>query len=386
MAWLEKRKRGDGTRVYRLRDVNAAGKKFTANKDCGRYIETAEEIKKKYEDNTARRRAGVTTPDTAVRVALETWLKSKKRPPSTASIYRRAVEAFINHSKVVSLGDISSERVNAWREDLQEGALTYSKKPGGPVYRYKAHGIRIMTGTLRTFTNYLRGRGWLHVNPFQGISVPVPKSPRRDLTVKEVVKFIRACRVTHYRNTGGRPPRDLAKRAAWFTSRASDAPVHRVRNATNALRKLILFGLYTGMRIGEVLAARWDQIIITEEGRWVLVVDKTKTHLDRVVPIHRRLRNILGKRNLLNTGAIFPGWTQNRVNHARRRALVRAGLGRVRYHDLRHNFVKFFLKSKGGTGSAKGITGHQSTSAFDIYANIENASDLAEAMDRMKIK
>ena len=53
------------------------------------------------------------------------------------------------------------------------------------------------------------------------------------------------------------------------------------------------FGLYTGMRRGEVLALRWDRVAL-EEGRFS--VDETKSGERLELPVTRQLAAILSRR------------------------------------------------------------------------------------------
>ena len=59
------------------------------------------------------------------------------------------------------------------------------------------------------------------------------------------------------------------------------------------VRDYFRFGLYTGMRRGEVLALRWDQVAF-EEGKFV--VDETKTGEPLELPVTRQLRALLARR------------------------------------------------------------------------------------------
>ena len=52
------------------------------------------------------------------------------------------------------------------------------------------------------------------------------------------------------------------------------------------LRDVFWFGMYTGMRLGEVLGLRWDRV---DSGTGTLRVDDTKTGEPLVLPITRQL-------------------------------------------------------------------------------------------------
>ena len=334
MAWLEKTISGR----YRVRDRDASGKTFTAIKDAGIYRATAEEIRKKYEDQQSRQAAGISTPGRLISEAATLWLNSKPLAPKTLNKYKTDLARFSRHMAVTALGDLSAEKLEAWAAGMRSGEYTYSR--GGPQIRYNEHGINSAMSSVRVFCRFCVARGWIPEQVLKGATVHRVPSPRRFLKRQDILTFIRSCR--------------------------------------KPLRKLILFGLYTGMRSSEVLAAQWEHI----EGG-VLRIPKAKRHLQRSVPLHPRLLSILRPKK--KRGGIFPGWSKNRLSTARRRAMARAGMGRVRFHDLRHSFIRNFLVSGAGDiAQLRGITGHQSLASLQTYAHFDSA-DLTSAMKRVRI-
>lgn len=360
MAWLDKRRRKDGSKHYRVRDRDPEGRIFTAVKDAGIFKETAEEIRRSYEDTKTRQAAGIATPGRPISEAVAAWINSKPLAPATRSKYEGDSARFILHMKVKKVGDVTADKVQAWAADMRSGELTYTRGPKGKPIRYNEHGINSAMSSLRVFCRYCTKRGWMPEAVLGGIVVHAVPSPRRFLKRSELITFIRACRVDKYNDRGK------------MVRRRSD----------NDLRRLILFGLYTGMRASEALAAHWENV----SKKWVLFIPKAKKHLQRSVPLHPRLRLILGKRHLGSTGPIFPGWSENKLGQARRRAMKRAGIGRVRYHDLRHSFIRNFLVSGAGDiAQLRGITGHRSLASLQTYAHFDS-EDLSDAMDKVKIQ
>ena len=70
------------------------------------------------------------------------------------------------------------------------------------------------------------------------------------------------------------------------------------------LRDVFWFGMYTGMRLGEVLGLRWDRV---DSGTGALRVDDTKTGEPLVLPITRQLDGVLVRRREAHASA--PGDT-----------------------------------------------------------------------------
>ena len=67
----------------------------------------------------------------------------------------------------------------------------------------------------------------------------------------------------------------------------------RGRSEQPALRDVFWFGMYTGMRLGEVLPLRWERV---DREALVFRVDETKTGAPLELPITRQLAAILDRR------------------------------------------------------------------------------------------
>ena len=109
------------------------------------------------------------------------------------------------------------------------------------------------------------------------------------------------------------------------------------------VRDFFHFGLYTGMRRGEVLALRWDRESL-EEGRFF--VDETKTGEPLELPVTRQLAALLARRLEARPGEarwVFasPGNPEQPLARpdSYYRAIVRHGEKPFWYHALRNSFV-----------------------------------------------
>lgn len=156
----------------------------------------------------------------------------------------------------------------------------------------------------------------------------------------------------------------------------------------NDFYPLLVTALYTGMRQGELLALTWEKI------NWIthkLSVDKSYSHgyLDipktrnsiRKVDMSKELAKVLkkwqiqcppGKDNL-----VFPnssGEYQDANNLIKRRflpVLRRAGLARIRFHDLRHTYASLLLAKNIPAKYIQNQLGHSSIQiTMDRYAHI----------------
>ena len=111
-----------------------------------------------------------------------------------------------------------------------------------------------------------------------------------------------------------------------------------------ALRDVFWFGMYTGMRLGEVLPLRWERVNREE---LVFRVDETKTGAPLELPITRQLAAILDRRwaesGHLPGGWVFPSASSRtgyfvKLTYFHRR-ISEAGGAKFWFHGLRNCFI-----------------------------------------------
>jgi integrase len=182
------------------------------------------------------------------------------------------------------------------------------------------------------------------------------------------------------------------------------------------LHALFVLALTNGLRQGELIALRWHQLdcdrrllrvtagaAVTESGR---AIADTKTHRSRrpvaltalsvralehhrVVLCEEAARRDLGWNDV---GLVFPnraGRLLNPANLLRRHLhpiLDRAGLPRLRFHDLRHTFATLALEAGIHPRVVADMLGHASVQlTLDRYSHVAQAvrDDAADRIGRM---
>lgn len=167
--------------------------------------------------------------------------------------------------------------------------------------------------------------------------------------------------------------------------------------------ELYYIELATGLRRGELLGLKWEDIDFTEATlkirRQVLRINgeiteaplKTKNAYRTIalgkdaVEILRSQENRLGK----FSPYVFPSPTgtamsPDSVLHMLHRVLKRAGLPKVRFHDLRHTFATLALQNGVDIKTVSGILGHFSAGfTLDTYTHTTTASQ-KEAANTMQ--
>lgn len=184
----------------------------------------------------------------------------------------------------------------------------------------------------------------------------------------------------------------------------------------HALHGLVATALWTGLRLGELLALTWDRIdlergelsVISSLGRvnGVTEISTTKTRGSvRAVPIAEPLREILTAHRLRQREArraaaewdeswgdlafrARSGGPLNRttVSRAFRDRLSAAGLPRRRFHDLRHGAATLWLAAGVDLKTVSTLLGHSTiATTANIYTGVLDSlkADAAERMTRL---
>lgn len=154
---------------------------------------------------------------------------------------------------------------------------------------------------------------------------------------------------------------------------------------------------YTGLRFGEAIALRWsdvdlDRRIITVRRSWD---GPTKGGKQRLVPIAEALAPVLAAWRLADPwrgalvftspdGGLFTHGSVTAWNTALWSACDRAGIRRIRIHDLRHVFASHFVMGGGDIFTLQRILGHSTpTLTSETYAHLASGY-LSGAADRVR--
>ncbi|MEJ2897231.1 tyrosine-type recombinase/integrase [Bordetella avium] len=119
-----------------------------------------------------------------------------------------------------------------------------------------------------------------------------------------------------------------------------------------ATRAAIRISFYSGMRLGEVVAA------VREDGLFKL--PDTKNGLPRFVPIHP-------KANAAAKVRMRDKWTMSKNFKKAARAV---GMGHLRFHDLRHSAASEMINASVDLYTVGAVLGHKSATSTKRYAHL----------------
>jgi len=158
--------------------------------------------------------------------------------------------------------------------------------------------------------------------------------------------------------------------------------------------------LATGLRRGELLGLKWTDIdwkngiikvrrsIARVNGEIVESTLKTKNSYRAVTISQQAIEVLKQQKAKTNDQYIFPSpnggpISPDSVNNMLKRVLARAGIPKVRFHDLRHTFATIALQNGVDIKTVSGMLGHFSAGfTLDTYAHVTTSAqkEAAETM------
>lgn len=141
------------------------------------------------------------------------------------------------------------------------------------------------------------------------------------------------------------------------------------------LRPLVETALLTGMRRGELLSLKWEQI---RNGFIYLEAAMVKSGKGRQIPINDRLAEVLKevrRGNQLKSEYVFCDAQGKRFLQVKRSfasACRRAGVEDFRFHDLRHTFASRLVMRGAGLKAVQELLGHADLKMTMRYAHLSH--------------
>jgi integrase len=275
--------------------------------------------------------------------------------PKTLNTYRYLIE---NHIKP-DLGKIKLVQIKP--EDLQ--SLYARKLDSGLSPKTVKHIHSLIRRTLNQALQW----NIIYRNPARAVSPPsVPKQPIKTFSKSQAIRFLEA--VENHR---------------WY-------PIY-------------ILALTTGMRQGEILGLRWEDVdfgnktlsinqTVQDVGGHVTITQpKTKTS-KRIVALSEFALQTLKEHQdqvRINSGLLFttsnetPISPRNLLRHFYK-ALKKADVPKIRFHDLRHTAATFLLKENVHPKIVQEMLGHSTiTLTLDTYSHIipDIQKEAAKKMD-----
>ncbi len=361
---IRKRKDGRWEGRYTVGHNPETGKAIIKNVLGKTQAEVKEKLKKAIEENVGidYGRAKNYTVGSWLEVWMENYAKIKLRP----STFKTSQGFLKNHIKPqigsIPLADLTSLDLQRFYKHLLDGGrvdrVEAKKKPKGLAPK-TVRNIHQMIGSAY---NLAIEQHLVTKNPTQGCALPkVEHKEMKTLTADQLSAFFQEAR---------------------------DSGVY----------ELYYLDLATGLRRGELLGLKWTDVdlvrgvlkiqraISRQNGKVVEAPLKTKNAY-RTLPLSADAIDVLmqQRRKTGNSEWVFPSPTggpmsPDSVLHMLQRVLKRAGLPRIRFHDLRHTFATMALQNGVDVKTVSSMLGHYSAGfTLDTYAHVTTDAQLKAA-------
>jgi integrase len=142
------------------------------------------------------------------------------------------------------------------------------------------------------------------------------------------------------------------------------------------LLPIVRLALETAMRQGELVSLCWEHIDLK---RQIAHLPDTKNGEARTVPLSSAAIGVLRSLPRSLHGQVFPGLTTEAVKRAFIRAVRRAGIKDLRFHDLRHEATTRLFEKGLNIMEVASITGHKDLRMLRRYTHLK-AEDLARKL------
>ena len=302
-------------------------------------------------------KAGKYTVGEWMEVWFQDYAKIKVRPSS-----HQTYQGYIHNHIRPNIGDIPLEKLTSldlqkfYKKLLAQGRVDRVEAKGQPK-GLSAKTVRNIHQILSSALKLAQEQRLILTNPAEGCALPrVEHQEMKTMTTVQLASFFREAR-------------------------------------ESGVFELYYLELATGLRRGELLGLKWEDIDLERgdlrvrrqvsriNGEVVEAPLKTK-NVYRTLPLAEDTVSVLKeqRRKVGNSPWVFPSpnggpISPDSVLHMLHRVLKRAGLPKVRFHDLRHTFATLALQNGVDVKTVSGMLGHFSAGfTLDTYAHITSAA------------
>ena len=355
------RKRSDGRWEgrYTAGHDPVTGKRITKNVLGKTQAEVREKLRRTIEETRGLdvARAGEYTTGQWLEVWFNDYAMLKVRP-SSHQTYRgyldHHIKPYIGNIPLTKLSSLDLQRL--YKKLLSDGRvdrIESKKQPKGLSAKTVRNIHQIISSALKLAVE----QKLIARNPAEGCALPkVERKEMQTLPVEQLTSFLRE---------------------------AKESGVY----------EMYYIDLATGLRRGELLGLKWSDIDLEKgdlrvqrqigriNGKIIEMPLKTKNAY-RTLPLSTEAIDVLmqQRRKTGNSEWVFPSPTggpmsPDSVLHMLHRVLKRAGLPKVRFHDLRHTFATLALQNGVDVKTVSGMLGHFSAGfTLDTYAHVTTSA------------
>ncbi len=372
----KRRSNGEGN-IRKRKDGRWEGR-YTAGRDpvTGKQIfknvlgKTQAEVKEKLQKTLAQ--AGkidfTKTGKYTVGAWMEVWFENVAKIKVRASSHQ-TYRGYIDHHIAPNIGDLPLEKLTTmdlqkfYRKLLTKGRVERKeaeKQPKG----LSAKTVRNINQVISSAIDFAVAQKIIPENPCKAVALPkVEHKEMQTIPAEQLQAFLQEAKAT-------------------------------------GVYEMYYIELATGLRRGELLGLKWTDIdwkngiikvrrqVARVDGQIVEAPLKTKNSYRAVTISQQAIEVLKQQKEKTNDQYVFPSpnggpISPDSVNNMLKRVLERAGIPKVRFHDLRHTFATIALQNGVDIKTVSGMLGHFSAGfTLDTYAHVTTAAQ-KEAADTM---
>ncbi len=153
-------------------------------------------------------------------------------------------------------------------------------------------------------------------------------------------------------------------------------------NCSEHLKPIVMTALFTGMRKGEILKLKWEDVDLI---RRIIYIVNSKNGEIREIPINDQLLKLLESLERKSQFVFVKedGKPYIDIDTGFKAALRRAKIDNFRFHDLRHTYVSHLVMSGVDLMTVKELLGHKTIKMTLRYAHL-SASHKMKAVQSLK--
>ena len=182
---------------------------------------------------------------------------------------------------------------------------------------------------------------------------------------------------------------DFLESISGTSSRREYLTLEEVRQLANTpcdvpdLKNASLFSCLTGLRISDILALDWSNIVKAQDGGWCIRIRTEKTDTEATLPLTDEAYRLCGKRS---TGLVFKNLKRYNTHAPLKEWVEAAGITKhITFHCFRHTFATLQVNEGTDIYTVSHLLTHANVGTTQIYADIVDKS-MRDAVERIKIK
>lgn len=259
---------------------------------------------------------------------------------------KRALTNFTNIFKIKNLSEVTPSRLEKYK--------TYRLNQGA-----KKSSVNRELTTLKHAFNKSREWGYLDESPGRFVKkFPYEKTSIkiRSLSSQEIAKLLKSL----------------------------ESETHKPEAMRLMLRNIILVAINTGMRLNEILSAKWEDLDTKERIIETKTIKGGRLRL-RKVPLNNAIYKIIRQVKPKGDYIFSPGKrpiSKSYVSHTFARLVKKSGIAPACFNDLRHTFASHLGETGADERTIADLLGHSSTRTTWIYTHLTR-EHLRKAVDKL---